>query len=57
MFVYFMIYYNIAKKTKQNEILFGILGIFIPIIPIMLLGFSKNITYDQNIAVSPNGIF
>jgi len=56
-FVYFLIYYNIAKKTKQNEILFGILGIFIPFIPIIILGFSKNIIYDKNIEVSPNGVF
>lgn len=57
MFVYFMIYYNIAKKTRQNEILFGILGIFMPLVPTMILGFSKNITYDTNIEVSSNGIF
>ena len=57
MFVYFMLYYNIAKKTKQNEILYGILGIFIPIIPTMILGFSKNISYDKNIEVSQNGVF
>jgi len=56
-FVYFLIYYNIAKKTKQNEILFGILGIFVSFIPILILGFSKNIIYDKNIEVSPNGIF
>lgn len=57
IFVYFLAYYNIAKKTKQNEILFGILGVFIPIVAIMILGFSKNITYDKNIEVNPNGIF
>lgn len=56
-FVYFLIYYNIAKKTKQNEILFGILGIFVPYVAIMILGFSKNITYDNNIEVNPNGVF
>jgi len=56
-FVYFLIYYYIAKKTKQNEILFGILGIFVSFIPILILGFSKNIIYDKNIEVSPNGIF
>ena len=55
--IHFIIYYNIAKKTKQNDILFGILGIFIPIVPIMILGFSKKITYDKNIEVKPNGIF
>jgi len=56
-FVSFLVYYNIAKKTKQNEILFGILGIFVPYIPVLILGFSKSITYDNDIVVSPNGIF
>ena len=56
-FVYFLIYYNIAKKTKQNEILFGVLGIFVPYIAVIILGFSKNISYDANVEVNPNGIF
>lgn len=56
-FVYFLIYYNIAKKTKQNEILFGILGIFVPYVALIILGFSKNIFYDNNIEVNPNGVF
>ena len=55
-FVYFLIYYNIAKKTKQNEILFGILGIFVPYVALIILGFSKNIVYDNNIEVNPNGV-
>lgn len=54
-YVSFIVYYNLAKKTKQNEILFGILGIIIPIVPICILGFSKNITFNHNIPVSPNG--
>jgi len=57
LFVYFLIYYNIAKKTNQNEILFGFLGIFVSFVPIIILGFSKNITYDKTIEVNPNGIF
>ena len=56
-YINFIIYYNIAKKTKQNEILYGILGIFVPFVPMLILGFSKNITYDKNIEVSPNGVF
>ena len=55
-FVYFLIYYNTAKKTKQNEILFGILGIFVPYVALIILGFSKNIVYDNNIEVNPNGV-
>lgn len=56
-YVNFIIYYNIAKKTKQNEILYGILGVFVPFVAILILGFSKNITYDKSIEVSPNGVF
>lgn len=56
-YINFITYYNLAKKTKQNEILYGILGIFVPYIAIMILGFSKNITYDKSIEVSPNGVF
>ena len=56
-YINFIIYYNLAKKTKQNEILFGILGIFIPIVPLIILGFNKNITYEKNIEVKPNGVF
>lgn len=56
-YINFIIYYNIAKKTKQNEILYGILGIFVPFVPMLILGFSKSITYDKSIEVKPNGIF
>lgn len=55
-YINFIIYYNLAKKTKQNLILYGILGIFVPFIAMLILGFSKNITYDNNIEVSPNGV-
>lgn len=55
-FVNFLCFYNIAKKTKQNEILYGILGAFISFVPTLILGFSKNITFDNTVAVSPNGI-
>lgn len=56
-YINFIIYYNIAKKTKQNEILYGILGIFVPFVPMLILGFSKSITYDKSIEAKPNGIF
>ena len=55
-FVNFLCFYNIAKKTKQNEILYGILGIFVPYIPVLILGFSNKYTFDNNVKVSPNGI-
>lgn len=54
--VNFLCFYNLAKKTKQNEVLYGILGIFVSFVPILILGFSKNITFDNTIAVNPNGI-
>ena len=56
-YINFIIYYNIGKKTRQNEILYGILGIFVPFVPTLIIGFSQNITYDKNIEVSPNGLF
>jgi len=54
-FVTFLCYYNIAKKMNQNEVLYGVLGIIAPYIAVLILGFSKNITYDNAIEVSPNG--
>lgn len=56
-YINFITYYNIAKKTKQNEILYGILGALIPYVAILMLGFNKNITYDKEVQVSPNGVF
>ena len=55
--VNFFVYYNIAKKTHQNEVLYGVLGIFVPFVPTLMVGFSKNITFDNNVTVSPNGPF
>ena len=56
-FINFLVYYNIAKKMKQNEVLYGILGAIVPFVPVLILGFSKSIEYDNSIEVSPNGIF
>lgn len=55
IFVNFLIFYNIAKKMKQNEVLYGVLGALVSPITLMILGFSKNIAYDNTIEVSPNG--
>lgn len=55
--VNFLVYYNLAKKTKQNEILYGVLGILVPFVPTIILGFSKTITFDNTIIVDKNGIF
>ena len=56
LFASFNCYYNIAKrfnKTNGYSICAGIFsGIFV-----LLLGFSKKEVYDENIAVSKNGIF
>jgi len=56
-YIIFARYYNIAKKAKQNPILYGLLAIFVPYVPILVLGLSKNITYDNNIKVSEHGPF
>lgn len=52
--VNFFIFYNIAKKMKKSPVGFGVAGIFISGILVMVLGFSKN-EFDNSIAVSPNG--
>lgn len=56
-YISFITYYNLAKKMKQNEMLYGILGIFVPVVAVLILGFSKDITYDGTIETKPNGIF
>lgn len=55
LFVNFLIFYNLALKAGKNGKLYGILGIFFGWILILILGFSKNITIDNNVVVSPNG--
>lgn len=55
MFINFLIFYNIAKKMKQSEIAFGILGAILPLVTILVFGYSKY-TFDNSIPVSPNGI-
>lgn len=57
LYVNILIFYNLAKKARQNEKLYGVLGAFLSGILVMILGFSKNITIDNSIPVSPNGIF
>ena len=54
-FANFLIFYNIAKKMKQNEVLYGVLGALVTYVAVAILGFSKNITFDNSIEVSPNG--
>ena len=51
----FFVFYNIAKKFNKNPIEYAILAIFFAPIMVMILGFTKNATYDSNIEVSPNG--
>ena len=57
MFVNFLCFYNLAKKAHKNEILYGILGALVSFIPLWILAFSKKVTFDNSVAVSPNGIF
>ena len=51
----FFIFYNLAKKFKQNPVTFGILGAFFAPIISMILGFSEKYEYDASVPVSPNG--
>lgn len=46
-YIMYKIYYNIAKRMKQNGTLYGILAITIPYLPILILGLSKNIVFDK----------
>lgn len=57
LFVNFLIFYNLAKKTGKNEKTYGILAIFFSGILVLILGFSKSVTFDNTVAVSPNGPF
>ena len=54
--VNFFIFYNLAKKMKQQPIGFAVASIFVAPIITMVLGFSSKYTYDKNIVVSPNGL-
>ena len=53
--VNFFIFYNLAKKMKQQPIGFAVASIFVAPIITMVLGFSSKYTYDNTIVVSPNG--
>lgn len=53
--VNFFIFYNLAKKMHKETIATAILGTLFPGIMILILGLSKNYTYDNSVIVSPNG--
>lgn len=53
--VNFFIFYNLAKKMKQQPMGFAVASIFVAPIITMVLGFSSKYTYDNTIVVSPNG--
>ena len=53
--VNFFIFYNLAKKMKQQPVGFAVASIFVAPIITMVLGFSSKYTYDNTIVVSPNG--
>jgi len=57
MYINFIIYYNLSKKLKQNEILYGILGVIITIVPTFVISYSKNFQYDNKVEVKPNALF
>lgn len=53
--VNFFIFYNLAKKMHQNHVTYGVLGMLFSTIIVMILGFSRNYSYDSSVNVSPNG--
>lgn len=53
--VNFFVFYNIAKKMKQQPIGFGVAGALVKGIIVMVLGFSDKYTFDSSVQVSPNG--
>lgn len=57
MFVYFLIFYNLAKKAGKDSTKIGILGaLFTPIMQ-LIMGFSNEYKFDNNVELSPNGAF
>ena len=52
----FNCYYNISKKFNKDNTFSIFAGIF-NFIFVLILGLSKKEVYDNNVAVSPNGIF
>ena len=52
----FNCYYNISKKFNKDDTFSIFAGIF-NFIFVLILGLSKKEIYDNNIVVSPNGIF
>ena len=55
MAVNFFVFYNIAKKMKQQPIGYGVAGALVAPIITMILGFSDKYTFDPSVQVSPNG--
>ena len=53
--VNFFIFYNLAKKKNKVTISTAILGTLFPGIMILVMGLSKNYTYDNSVKVSQNG--
>ena len=53
--VNFFIFYNLAKKMKQQPVVFAVAAIFVAPIVTMILGFSSKYSYDSTVQVSPNG--
>ena len=55
MAVNFFVFYNIAKKMKQQPVGYGVAGALVAPIITMILGFSGKYTFDPSVQVSPNG--
>lgn len=53
--VNFFIFYNLAKKFKEEPVGYAVAAIFVEPIVTMIFGFSNKHIYDSTITVSPNG--
>lgn len=56
LFTMFNIFYNISKRSSKG-VGFAICATLFTPICMMILGFSKKISYDKNIPVSEHGVF
>ena len=52
----YMLWYNLSKKFNQS-VGFSVGLLFLPLIFIPILAFSKDYTYDSSVAVSEHGVF
>lgn len=57
MGVYFLIFYNLAKKAGKDSTKIGVLGALVTPIMQLIMGFSDEYKFDNNVELNPNGVF